>query len=413
MNTALAGGANLSYIGEGNNRYFVSYLGNRIKKELEEQTATENYRRDEGILNTQNEFVEIAIPGFSTQELFARPALSFQRNTQKSQLNLEVAALASQFEKVLNDQTFEKPNYLYWLPGFRFQSDYKSGRRISIRYQTNVNLPDANQLFPAVDSINQLAIYQGNIDLEPEYSHNVNLSWSLFDQFSFTSLFIRLNGVYTKDKISWSQSINDTFIKVTSPLNVDNDYRVSSYIDFTTPIRSLGLNINIKSTESWNREIVFINEKENINTNFIHNLSLNFDNRNKDKWAVRVGGSISLTDARFSVAESQNNVFFNTNYYADVRFTPSKRWNIEADANIINYNARSFDEAVSVPLVRASINYFFLQAEQASITLTGFDLLNQLIGFQRIGTTNYLLQREWNTLGRYVMVTVGWRIREK
>jgi len=49
-----------------------------------------------------------------------------------------------------------------------------------------------------------------------------------------------------------------------------------------------------------------------------------------------------------------------------------------------------------------------------SITHTAsYDLLNKYSSFQRISETNYLMERERNTIGRYVMLTFNLRIGGK
>ena len=63
-----------------------------------------------------------------------------------------------------------------------------------------------------------------------------------------------------------------------------------------------------------------------------------------------------------------------------------------------------------IPLINGRISYYFLRGKKASLTLHGFDLLNKNAGFQRVSATNYLMQREWNTIGRYVMLTVNLRM---
>lgn len=370
-----------------------------------------NLKRSEGVLNGADEFVDFAIPSFLTRETYVQPELSFNHATNQSQLNFSFKAFANSFDKVLAGGSVDKPSYFYWLPSFSYRNEYRTGRRVNMRYTTEVNMPSVSQLYPVVDSINQLAIYRGNIDLKPEYRHNLSLGWSMFDQFSFTSLFTRLSGSFTKDDIRWSQRLNRDLVKVNTPLNVGNNHSVSSYVYFSTPIRSLGLNLNITSNENWNRGIVFINNEKNVNTNFTHSLGLAFENRKNEKLSARLSASFSLTNSTFSVAESQNNVYFNTSYLADLRYTPNKKWNIEARANIVNYDARTFDEAVSVPLITAGISYFFMKNEMASLTLSGFDLLNKYVGFRRISELNYLQQQEWNTIGQYAMLSFRWRFR--
>ena len=193
------------------------------------------------------------------------------------------------------------------------------------------------------------------------------------------------------------------------PVNVPYHYSASSNISFSTPIRRLGIKINLTSIESWNKGINIINAVDNIQTNITHTLKLSVENRRKEKWDVRIGGSVSLTDSKFSIS-SMNTVFFNTSYYGEIRFTPNDKWSFESEANMVTYNSKDFSESVSIPLLSAGISYFFLKGERASLSLQGFDLLNKHIGFNQIAANNYFMQQEWNTIGRYVMLEFSLRI---
>ncbi len=367
--------------------------------------------RREALMNDRNEFEALNIPSFGTQQQYVSPTIIVNRVGKKSQLNLKLAVIVNQFEKLQNQLSVQKKKYRYFTPNLSYQNEYRSGRRINFRYTSSVRMPTPEQLIPIDNTINPLNIIRGNTELAPEQRHSLNTRWTLFDQFSFTSFSAILNGVYTEDKIRWSQMINDDLVRVTSPINVDNDLNFNARIEFSTPLRSLGFNLSINANENWNRSIVFINQKENINTNLTHGFNLSVQNRKNDFFAIRLSAAISLTNSRFSLAEDQNNVYYNTSYAGDLRYTPSNKWNFEAKANIVNYNAQSFDEAVSVPLLSANMSYFFWQAEKGALTLSAFDLLNQYTGFKRISETNFLMQRQWNTLTQYFMLTFNLRFR--
>jgi hypothetical protein len=136
---------------------------------------------------------------------------------------------------------------------------------------------------------------------------------------------------------------------------------------------------------------------------------LRLENRKKQKWDVAIGGNLAITDARYSIS-SMNMVYYNTTLFSDLRFTPSEKWSFEADANVINYNAENLDESVNIPLLTAGISHYFLRGERATISLRGYDLLNKQQGFKHSSLGNYLMQQEWNTIGRYVMLEFRLRI---
>jgi len=381
------------------------YLG----AEVELGIKTEQLDWQQEIERGSGESMDTIFPSFSTRELSVGPMLSLKRNSNKSRIEFILKGTWHQLDKMLDEVSLEKPTYFYLQPGFNYEYKYRTGRRINVRYSTHVNMPSVIQLYPVANTLNLLSIYQGNLALSPEYSHNLSASWWYFDQFSFTSLFARLSAGYVKDKIGWSQYTNEELITMVRPVNTPDQRSVYSYISFSTPIRALGIKMSLTSHESWNKGLSIINGEDNTQSNFIHSLGLRFGNRKKEKWDVALGGNVSITDARFSIS-SMNTVYYNTSLYTDIRFTPSDKWSFETKASVINYDSKSFDEAVSIPLLTAGISYYFLRGERASLTLRGYDLLNKQVGFERISQTNYLMQREWNTIGRYVMLEFHMRL---
>ena len=393
-----------SYLREMNTQWSLS---TGINLGLDEQKL---FRR-EGQKNDQAIFEEIFIPNFSSRQGYVSPSLGINRVGKNAQLNIQLAARATRFEQVLNATGIRQQDYFFFTPSLSYRNEYRSGRRVNVDYRVEVNMPTVQTLFPVQNVLDALNIIQGNLELKPEQNHQFSVNWALFDAFSFTGVSFRLSGNYVKDKIRWAQSIDENLVRRSSPINTAQEVNFQSYLDFSTPLRSLGLNLNITSTENWNRGIVLINTQENINTNFIHQLEAALENRNNDKLAIRLSAAIRLTDSRFSIAEVRNNIFFNTNYTGQLNYSPNRHWNFETSANIINYNARSFEEAVRVPLLNASIRYFFGQAEKVSLSLIAFDILNQYTGIQRISNDNVLLERRWNTLTQYFMLDFNYRFR--
>lgn len=100
---------------------------------------------------------------------------------------------------------------------------------MKFRYSANVNIPSAGQLLPVFNTTNPLLLVQGNQDLKPELRHTLFSELSIFDQFSFTFLHLRLAGSYTHDKVSWSQTIDQDLVKLNTPVNVPWDYTAYGY----------------------------------------------------------------------------------------------------------------------------------------------------------------------------------------
>lgn len=347
---------------------------------------------------------------FETEQTDISPFLALSRQNTKTYISFALNSSFRSFDKKWDQPEQESEKYFYLLPSIRYRSNYKTGRKIEFRYSTSANMPGVSQLFPIVNNTNPSALYQGNLDLEPEYRHSTNLKWSIFDQFSFTSFFLQLRANYTDTPISTSQTINEDYVKIINPINVDNAQNVTLSSNYSTPIRPLAIEITFKLNEGWSNNSSFINGEENITSAFTHRLGLSFQNRNRDKWRINIGGTGSMTDSDFSISTLKDNTIYSYTYNLNIGYTPTKKWNFELKGDVSNFSSQSFDENIMIPLLRAEVSYFFLEAERASLTLSGFDLLNKAQGFQQISQANYISRTEWNTLSQYFMLSFKWQL---
>ncbi len=349
-------------------------------------------------------------PGFMKHEEYIRPAISWKRGTQISQLILSIGSEAGKFYTSLNHDDPQLKSYFYLNPQLSWEYDYRSGRRLNLSYSSVVNTPAAYQLLPVVNNLNPLILSYGNRDLKPEQVNEARMSWWLFDQFSFTSFLASLSMTYTKDKINIARNIDDKLNETVSLVNVRDDYAAGADLDFATPIKPLGVRINFDLSERFNRGISIINNTENINTIISHRLSLKIDNRKKEKWDIEAGTAVTITGSRYSVQNSFNNVYSDISWFSEISYTPGIHFNIKASADITNYSARSFSGARLIPLAGAEASWHFMKYQRGSLTLTATDLLNRNTGLQRLSEINYLTERRTDMLGRYFLLSFRYRL---
>jgi len=363
-------------------------------------------------INGTNGVIDSLSPDFNRKYLFARSGLSLKRNTQKTQIDLTARVENLILKNTLNTLVTEDESYFYFLPSMSWRYEYSTGKRLSFNYNSSLNAPSARQLLPVSNTMNSLQLYSGNSELIPEYRHNVRFSWLMYDQFSQTSIFASASGTYTKDKINFSRTILNNLSQKIDLINVDNDYSARADFDFTTPFRKLGIDLNARLSENWNRGLSYVNAVENLNTNFSHTLSVYLNNRKKEKWDLMIGGRLQFSDAKYSVQQSLNRNYFNTSAYSDISYTPSDKWYFSFSADITRYDEQSFGDAVNIPILRAEISRFFLKNNRGALTLEAFDILDKNKGIERISELNYLLERSTNVLGRYVMLTFKYRLNK-
>ncbi len=356
--------------------------------------------------------IDTLSPEFDKTDRGIRPGISLRRNGEKSTLTMGLEYNIGKFTTILWEDDPVDKNYRFFQPRLSWEYEYKTGRRLMFKYSSRVNTPSANQLLPVVNNFNSLSLFYGNRDLDPEFIHSVSANWWIFDQFSFTTMFTSFNMSYTIDKINYEQTISDQLEQIIRLVNVDSDFSVNGGVDFSTPIRPLGIKTNINIREGYNRGINIVDGIENEITNLSHRLSLTFDNRKKEKWDVNIGAGLTITDARYSIQESLNNVYYDISWFGEIRYTPNKKFDFKVTADVTNYNEQSFDESLIIPLIGSDISYFFMKNNRAALTLSGFDLLNRNTGISRTSEMNYLRERQSNIIGRYVMLSFKYRLNK-
>ena len=383
-----------------------------IEPEINLGGTLESLDRIHGLLGSGNENADTLNHVFDKNYRWLRPGVNLRWNTRKSNLSMGLIAEIGDMETELNNEAYPASQMLYFTPTLSWDYSPKTGRNINLSYASSLNTPTVRQLFPVANTLNPANIYYGNPYLEPEYSHTLMSHWLIFDQFSFTSLMMTLSGAYTSNKINWATTVTDNLVQINTLINVDWDYHLRYSLDFSTPIRKLGLTINFDAEESWNRGMNSVNDVNNIYDSFSHRYALSADNRKKKKWDVASGLGATFTHTLYDIQESLNNKYFDLSWFAEIHYTPSESLHAELTADVTSYSDMSLGESIQVPLLRAAISYFFLPNKRGTLTLSAYDLLDKNQNIHRISELNYLRETRSNTLGRYVMLTFKYRLNK-
>lgn len=343
---------------------------------------------------------------------YDQPGLNFRYVTAKTNLTIGLAGQRTELNGTigLGDSTLNKVFYNA-LPSLRYTYQIKKGRRLRFRYNSSVSAPTIEQLSPVVDNSNPLNIYVGNPDLKAEWRHTARVNYMLFDQFSFTNLFTMVTFTYTQDKINSFSTYNPVDnTQYSTYQNVDDDYNVNWFAYFGTPIRKLGVKINVNPGLIYSKSITFINGVENPTNSLTSTVDFSVENRKKELIDVRVGARVSHSLIRYAIDESgtgQN--YLNNKFYGDFTLYLKKGWTLSTSLDYYYYTG-GLQENQSVPLLTAYISKTFLKNDRGEFRLNGFDLLNQNTGVTRNFGANYEEDLRYNTLRRYAMLSFTYRI---
>ncbi len=364
--------------------------------------------REQGIYNEQ--ITDSLSPDFYRDVWSFSPGLLLRKNNKVLKWNIGLKGELTGIDPYLNKAAAANRQYQYLLPAAFLEWNIKSGERLSLRYNTDVTAPSAGQLMPYTNYNNPLTRTSGNINLRPEYSHNMNISYNNFDQFTMTSFFAFVNAKYTLNKIDWGRTVYADLSQDMKMINTRYAGQVMLNGQYSRPVRRLGMNVSISLNESWTRAVSPVNGIENTNNTWNHTLELELNNLNNEVWDLRGGLRANISNARYSLNKALNNNYYNYTGFASLAWQPNIHWYSSVSADITYYTAQSFDAPVSIPILKAEVSRYVLPNQRGTITLRGFDLLNRNKAVQRISQMNYLIEQRSNTIGRYVMLSFAYKL---
>jgi hypothetical protein len=337
----------------------------------------------------------------------------FQRTKKPYTLTLE-ASLQRSFLKGIfsNGQPSLARTYYYPLGAAALEYKISRSSSFNIRYQTSIKEPQIRQLQPIVNNNSPLTLYVGNPDLNPEYHHNLGIRYNLFDQFSFTSFFANASFKVLQNQIVDNQTIDDNLRISYQPQNTGVGYQANLYLNFSRPIKVLGIKFNLGLNGVLNQRTTQINTTTNEALTQQYTFRASIENRKKKVIDALVGTRIDFNKSTFSINNSLNTDYLNYVAYTDVKVIIAKKWNLNSSLDYKIYVDPAFSENIYIPMWSAGISRTFLKANQLKIELRVFNILDQQLSVQRMNQNNMILESRVNTLGRYFMLSARYKITQ-
>lgn len=334
------------------------------------------------------------------------------------------AGFQIQEERLQGEATFPHAlevdrSFLSFLP--YAMANYRFSRTNSLRlfYRTNTNTPSINQLQDVVDNTNPLQLSSGNPHLKPSYSHSLV---ARYNHAQGTRTFMGMVSVAkTNDYIGnasfFAQA--DTMLRpnvvllqgaqFSQPENLGNQWTARSFVTLGVPIWKTSLNLN--GGFNYTQTPGIIDGLNNIAT--VQGLSggavLSSNISPEVDFTLSYSGTYSLVNNSLYPELDNNYVLHN----AGVRlyWMPLPRVVFDANLALLQYIGLgdTFDQ--SSTLLNVGVGYKLLKDRSVEVKLLVTDALNQNNNISRTVTDIYIEDNQIETLGRYVMLTLSYRLR--
>jgi len=360
--------------------------------------------------------------GFERTYNYYNAGARFSRNSEKSWVTLGLTAQRSDLSGTIVDRDETISNgYTHLLGSLDLKWEVKDGQFLGFGYSTSTREPSLNQLQPFVDNRDPINVYVGNPDLEPSYSHRLNTQYRFFDQFSFVNLSTRAGFNYTSNPIANSRVFDEQGFQTVSPINTDASWSVNGSANFGTPIRKLGVEIDLNYGISYSEGTEVINLESNESRVIRNTVGAGVSNRDRERFEIRAGANFTFNDVEYSLNQALNRDYVTSRYSANGRLYLGS-WTLGStfswrvyDQNLYNLGRGTPGESASPSPGRnvarwdASASRRLLN-DRAELTIQANDLLNQSQAVNISNSGSFIQESRTQSLGQYFMVRVMYRL---
>lgn len=338
--------------------------------------------------------------------------VGYRRVTKKANFNIGLS-LVPQMSKSLNlinsDKTIPLRRVLNVAPFLRYRYRFTRTRNISADYRGRSSQPSMTQLQPVPDRSDPLRVVVGNPALDPTFTHDVNVRFHDFNPDAQRAIMFMAMGSYTQNSIV-SNTVFDpeTGGQTTTYENVQGVWSARLMNMVSLPLRNRAFTINNHLHLSYANNVGFNNGTRNRSGSFNVNESFGIAWRPENvELELRPRYSFQTTSNTVQKGANRNVHSYGGTFYAT--YTTPIGIVLSTDLNYAATSGYAAGYDTRTWMWNAEVSYQFLRGRNAAVSLKAYDILGQRSNISRTVTANYIDDSRYNSLTRYVMLSVSYR----
>ena len=310
-------------------------------------------------------------------------------------------------------------------PTMRFQYNFNKKKFMRVDYTGRTSQPSISQLQPVRNNSNQMNETVGNPDLNPSFSHNVRLMYSVFNDKTFSSFNTYLNIQATKDALVTNSIYDETGKQYSQTVNAGSiPYSINGMIMFNTPIIAKTLHFMTNTSYGLNQYYGYSSKNTNSQTINTDRLLLG-DLSDTHQYNAGEQLSLTLTQETFEIGAKgsfrYSNALNNLNPVKQI----TKSWtatgnilfrlpysiNIGSDLNYSTLQGFSITDQKYL-IWNATIDKTIFKNKKGVIAFKINDILHQQLNYQQTVGDNSITYSKFNTLPSYFIVSFAYKIAD-
>jgi hypothetical protein len=343
---------------------------------------------------------------------------------QKKKLMLMLSANV-QSANLKNEQQFPTEydlnrNFTSVLPSAMMMYRIDAKRNVRMFYRSSNNAPSVDQLQEVLNNTNSNQLSIGNANLNQDFSNFFVVRYSEVNTEKSTSMFAFIRASFTNNYIGNNSFVatTDTVYnnipmvagaRLTSPVNLNGFYNVSSLISYGMPVKIIKSNLNFNLSAGFSNVPSIVNNTENEAFTPNYGLGVVWSSNLSKVWDFTISTQTNFTEQYNSVQTISNNSFLNHQNKVKVNIMPWKGIVFTTEVAQQIYEGLTDNFSQNFILWNAGIGYKFMKKDAAEVRLTAFDLLNQNQAISRNFTETYNEDVFTNILQQYVMLNFSYK----
>ena len=326
-------------------------------------------------------------------------------------VGISVNSAMSKSKDLINSARDIKERWAWSVAPFaRFRYKFTEKRNLNFFYRMRANQPSISQLQPVADESNPKNIIIGNPELKPTFNHNINLRFGDFAQGAQRSIMAMMNVDFAQNSIVSTVTTDElTGGRTTSYTNVGGVWSAMA--------------MNMLSFPFGASKVWYFTSHMFTRYGVTKSITDGVENRS-NTWMINYSPGLAFRNDVFDIELRPRYSFQNTTTSA-----------LKSNARNIHTWGGNFDATYSAPfglvistdlrysttsgysagynsdqwIWNGSLAYQFLSEKQAALTISVYDILGQRKNIFRNVTGDYIEDVNYNSLGRYGMVTFTYR----
>lgn len=345
---------------------------------------------------------------FAKKFHFQKAGVSLHTRFKKVNLEAGLQGQLSNLSRGVKDARRTKTTFKHVLPSLSMSYAIGKSSNMDLSYRTKVDAPSLQQLMPVLDNTDPNMQYVGNPLLKPSYTHSVSASYDFYDAYRFSNIYVHVQSDLSRNRVVNSIATDSSLVQKITPVNAGTHSSTTGMVGYTSPIRALGVVLDVSGGLSHAAYDNYINtKKEDVIESSAHT-RVSVRNKKHTWYSIEAGIGGNFTRARYATSSALNQNFGDVNAFVNTDVQLGS-WNIGTDLDYTRYTTYGSSRLPSRLLWNASVKKAFFN-NKLELRLTAHDLLNNNRGVKRQAVGSGVSQDTYKSIGRYIMIGASYKI---